>query len=254
MKYSNTEVRDLKLVSLFLLLLLFVFSVPSYSKEDELKLKAPIQENEQQENLPSHIDLSTIPNFPKFGASTEGRRIAVNDTAVPLNTSLKLVVDNYIDAKTAMIGDYFKAHVLEDFYISTDIPQLILPKGSWVRGRISFLKRPNFFIKTGKIGLHLDQLVTPLGETLVLDAELDVQKGILGESGLLKPSVIKQTDAKVWPDSTLNVSISNLGPSLIGSLLTGKLYALFSQNDTNTLNKGQELQIVLQRNVQLTAN
>ena len=211
---------------------------------DSLSLKAPIRENEPQENLPSQINLSTVPNFPRFG---------VSDTTIPLNTSLKLVVDNYIDVKTAMTGDYFKAHILEDFYIQTEPPQLILPKGSWVRGRISFLKRPNFFIKTGKIGLHLDQLVTPLGGALVLDAELDVQRGIVGEGGLLKP-VIKQTDAKVWPDSTLNVSISNLVPLLIGTLLTGKLYALFSQADTTALNKGQELQIVLQRNMQLSGN
>ena len=235
----------MKLAGLFLLLLLFVFNTPSYSSEDELKLKAPIQENEPQENLPSQIDLSTIPNFPKFG---------VPNTTIPLNTSLKLVVDNFIDAKTAMIGDYFKAHILEDFYISTDTPRLILPKGSWVRGRISFLKRPNFFIKTGKIGLHLDELVTPLGGTLVLDTELDVQKGILGEGGLLKPSAVKPTDAQAWPDSNLTVPLSNLGPALISSLLTGKLYALFSQGDTVTLNRGQELDIVLQRNVQLTGN
>ena len=236
-----------------LLLLLFVFNIPSYSREDELKLKAPIQENETQENLPSQIDLSTIPNFPKSSASSDGKRISANDTTVSLNTSLKLVVDNFIDAKTAMIGDYFKARVLEDLYISTDMPQLILPKGSWVRGRVSFLKRPNFFIKTAKIGLHLDQLITPLGETLVLDTELDIQKGILTENGLLKPSAVKPTDAQ-WPDSNLTVSISNLGISLISSLLTGKVYALFSQADTTALNKGQELQIVLQRNVQLTGN
>lgn len=227
------------------MLLLFGFSTPSYCLEGELKLKAPIQENELQENLPSQINLSTIPNFPKPG---------VTNITIPLNTSLKLAVDNYVDAKTAMINDYFKAHLMEDFYIPTDPFQLVLPKGSWIRGRISFLKRPNFFSKTAKIGLHLDELVTPLGETLVLDAELDVQRGILGEGGLLKPSVIRQTDSQIWTDVILTIPISNLGPSLIRSLLIGKLYALFSQNDTTTLNKGQELQIVLQRNVQLTGN
>ena len=225
--------------------LLFVFNIPSYSSEDDLKLKAPIQENEPQENLPSQIDLSTIPNFPKFG---------VSNTTIPLNTSLKLVVDNFIDAKTALIGDYFKAHVLEDFYIPTDPPQLILPKDSWIRGRISFLKRPNFFIKTGKIGLHLDQLVTPLGGALVLDAELDVQKGILNANGFLKPQAAKSSDSQFLPDSTLTVPVSNLGAVLIDKLLSGKLFALFSQSDTTTLNKGQELQIVLQRNVQLEGN
>ena len=234
---------------LFLFLLLSCLIVISHDSRatnyDSLSLKAPIQENDLQENLPSQIDLSIIPNFPRFG---------ISNTTIPLNTSLKLVVDNYIDVKTAMIGDYFKAHILEDFYIQTDPPQLILPKGSWVRGRISFLKRPNFFIKTGRIGLHLDQLVTPFGGALVLDAELDVQKGILTENGLLRPSVIKPADTQILSSSTLTIPISNVGASLIDKLLAGKLYALFFQNDTTVLNKGQELQIVLQKNVQLTKN
>ncbi len=236
------------------MLLLFGFSIPSYCLEEELKLKAPIQENEPQENLPSQIDLSTIPNFPRFGVSTDGKRISGNDTTISLNTSLKLSVDNFIDAKTAKIGDYFKAHVLEDFYIQTNPPQLILPKGSWVRGRISFLKRPNFFIKTGKIGLHLDELVTPLGEALVLDTELDVQKGIVTENGLLKPQTTKPSDPQLLPVSTLTIPVSSLGVLLIDKLLSGKQFALFSQADTTTLSKGQELQIVLQRNVLLTKN
>ncbi len=256
MKYSKSETRESKnqRIRILILFLLFLFSIPSYARGNELKLKAPIQENEQDENRPSQIDLSAIPNFPRFGASSNGRRISTNNNVIALTTPLKLSVDSFIDAKTAMIGDYFKAHVLEDYYISTDTPQLILPKGSWVRGRISSLKRPNFFTKTAKIGLHLDELVTPLGETLILDAELDVQKGLLDEKGFLRPTVIKQPSQQILPDSTVPVPISSLGLSLIDSLLTGKLYALFSQGDTTTLNKGQELQIVLQRNVQLTAN
>ena len=238
MKYSRKN-----LFLLFLIICLFITSHESQiSANDSLSLKVPLQENEPQENLPSQINLSTIPNFPKPG---------VSNTTIPLNTSLKLVVDNFLDTKTAMIGDYFKAHVLEDFYIQTDPPQLILPKGSWIRGRISFLKRPNFFIKTAKISLYLDQLVTPLGETLVLDTELDVQKGILNENGWLRPQTVKSTDTQVWP---ISIPVSNIGIPLIKNLLTGKLYALFSQNDTTTLSKGQELQIVLQRNVQLTGN
>ncbi len=225
----------MKYSKILFLFLLFSFNVSSYSKEDELKLKAPIQESEQQENIPSQIDLSTIPSFPKLG---------VTNTNISLNSSLKLSVDNFIDTKTSMIGDYFKAHVLEDFYIPTNPPKLIIPKGSWVRGRISFLKRPNFFIKSAKITFHIDELVTPLGETLVLDAELDI----------LKPSAVKPTDPQILFDNNVPVPVSNLETSLIGNLLTGKLYALFPQAEIVTINKGQELQIVLQRNIQLTGN
>ncbi|OGI08600.1 MAG: hypothetical protein A3I68_01210 [Candidatus Melainabacteria bacterium RIFCSPLOWO2_02_FULL_35_15] len=216
-----------------------------FTIHDSLSLKVPVQENESQENLPSQIDLNTIPHFPKP---------AVTNTTIPLNTSLKLVADNFIDAKTAKIGDYFKAHVSKDFYIQANPPQLILPKGSWVRGRISFLKRPNFFIKAGKIGLHLDELVTPLGETFVLDTELDVQKGILSEDGILKPQTTKPSNSQFLPDSILTVPVNNLETLLIDKLLSGKLFALFAQTDTTTLSRGQELQIVFNRNIQLIRN
>ena len=86
MKYSNTEIRDqrseiriLKLISLFILLLLFVINIPSYSKEEELKLKAPIQESEPEENIPSQVDLSTIPNFPRLAISG---RISENNSTI----------------------------------------------------------------------------------------------------------------------------------------------------------------------------
>lgn len=258
MKFNKTEIRDRvlglrKLKALILAVFLLLSFIPSYSKEDNLALKSPIQDEQLDENIPSQIDLNIIPNFPKFAFSTDGRRISANNTIIPLNTSLKLVVDSFIDAKTAKIGDYFKGHIAEDFYISTEIPQLILPKNSWVRGRVISLKRPNFFNKTAKIGIQLDQIVTPLGDNLVLDVELDVQRGVIAANGLLMPQT-KQENPQVLPDSTIVVPVIDLGPSLIGKLLAGRLFALSSQVDTVTLNKGQELQIVLQKNIQLTTN
>lgn len=256
MKFNSKKNKDRSLKgrelkkNLLVLVLLFGFCTPSDCKD--LKLIAPIQNDKQEENIPSQIDLSIIPNFPKISGGSEGRRISAGDTFISLNTPLKLSIDSFIDSKTAMIGDYFKAHILEDFYISADKSQLVLPKNSWVRGRISFLKRPNFFVKSAKIGLHLDQIVTPLGDTLILDAELDVQKGLVTENGTLRPVVSNQPSQQILPNPP--VPVNNLGPSLLENLLTGKLYALFSQNDTTTLSRGQELQIVLQRNLQLTGN
>ncbi len=258
MKCNKTEIKDKKLEvrsfnALILIMFLLFSFIPSYSKEDGLALKSPIQDEQLDENIPSQIDLNIVPNFPKFAFSTEGRRISANNTIIPLNTSLKLVVDSFIDAKTAKIGDYFKGHIIEDFYISTEVPQLILPKNSWVRGRVISLKRPNFFNKTAKIGIQLDQIVTPLGDNLVLDVELDIQRGVIAANGLLKPQA-KQENPQILPDSTLVIPVIDLGPSLIGRLLAGKLFALSSQVDTVTLNKGQELQIILQKNIQLTTN
>ena len=266
MKYSKSEIRDQKtevrtlIVCLCVLVVSIFTHLNSYANQGELKLKAPIQENEPQENIPSLIDINTIPNFPKADGISGGKRIPTGDTTISLNTPLQFVVDSFVDSRTAMIGDYFKAHLLEDYYASADIPQLILPKGSWLRGRISSLKRPNFFNKTAKIGIQIDQLVSPLGDVLVLDAELDVQKGIPMGNGFLQPSIVKQPTSIVkqpnqqFLPGSIPVSANNVGPSLVENLLSGKLYALFSQGDSITLTKGQELQIPLQQSIQINPN
>ncbi len=50
------------------------------------------------------------------------------------------------------------------------------------------------------------------------------------------------------------VSAVALGTPVIGALLGGSLVALFSQGDNIILVKGQELQVVLKKDLQLTVN
>ena len=147
-----------------------------------------------------------------------------------------------------------------DFYIPTEPPQLVIPKGSWVRGRVSFIKKPTIFSKAGKIGLYLDQLTTPFGEVTPLDAQLDVQQGIVNEQGLLDPmtnygtKALEPTQKLLETTQGKTISVIGLGTPVIGALVTGSLIALFSQGDNIMLNQGQELQIVLKKDIQLTVN
>ncbi|MBI3591660.1 MAG: hypothetical protein HY094_09835 [Candidatus Melainabacteria bacterium] len=256
MKYSKSEIR---ILFLFFLLLAQTFSC--IAQEADLKLRVPLESKGFEENIPSSIDIKKLPNFPNsLNKKSPVHKVSASASTIPVDTRLRLSVDTFIDAKTSMVGDYFKAHVLEDFYIPTDPPQLIVSKGSWVRGRISYLKRPNIFSMAGKIGLHLYQLVTPLSEVATLDAELDVQKGVVNNEGLLDPmtnfgtKAIEPTQMLLDSSQGRIISVATLGTPVIGTLIAGTLTALFSQGDNITLNRGQELQIVLQKDLQLTVD
>ena len=250
-------------ISIFLFTLspFFPFSLSSSSaQEADLTLRSPVkleELNNSDENIPSPIEVKTLPDFP----------IKINkNIPVQLNTRLRLIVDSYIDSKKAKTGDYFKAHVLDDFYLPSPLPlpleppQLIVPKGSWVRGRISYLKRPIIFSKTGKMKIHLDHLTTPSGEITPLNAELNVIQGVENEDengqGFLMPLHYDQskTPLSEQEQSSLGgVDLSggngNLLRSIVQYLLNGSLIALVPLEDNINFIKGQELQVVLKKEI-----
>ena len=270
MKYSNLEDQRIResefkawllslIISVFTILVLLIHS-KAIGQETELKLRAPQIEKELDENIPTTIDVKKLPNFPDLLNIGTAKKSFATATTIPVNTRLRLAVDSYINAKESMLGDYFKAHILEDFYIPTDPPQLIIPKGAWIRGRISFLKKPSLFSMAGKIGLHLDQLTLPIGDVTPLDAELDVQQGIVNQQGLLDPmtnfgtKALEPTQMLLESQAGRIITVATLGSPVIGTLIGGSLIALFSEGDNISLYKGQELQIVLKTDIQLTVN
>ena len=259
---------SIRIQNLFLFVFVIIFIVflryTVHAQEGNFPLRVPTESediNNQEGNLPSSLEIKNLPHFPQnLFKKSAPHRISATATTIPMDTRLRLLVDNLIDAKTSMVGDYFKGHILEDFYIPTEPPQLVIPKGSWVRGRVSFIKKPTIFSKAGKIGLYLDQLTTPFGEVTPLDAQLDVQQGIVNEQGLLDPMTNYGTKALEPTQKLLEttqgkaISVIGLGTPVIGALVTGSLIALFSQGDNIMLNQGQELQIVLKKDIQLTVN
>lgn len=260
MKSSKVEIK--KSFAIFFLWFAIGFGIFTFANAQQAdnSLRPPNQPHQEiKENAPTQLDLKSLPNFPTtLQKKDTPRRISTSALTIPLDTRLRLIVDSNINSKTSKPGDYFKAHLLDDFYIPSDPPQLIIPKGSWVRGRISFIKKPIIFTMTGKIGLHLDILTTPVGEFIPLDAELNVEQGIVNDQGLLDPIINNKTKAQElgFPGSIPGgvITLETLGTPVIEALVNGSLIALFSQGDNVSLYKGQELQIVLKKDIQLTRN
>jgi hypothetical protein len=246
----------------FLLVLCFLSNAAIVRAE--LPANAPANLNTQtrapQNQTDSVSKQTNAPMDPKnvenFAASPFKLKSAVGQ--VPVKTRLRIKVDTAISAETAEVGDEFRAKVLNDFYISGDFRKLIVPKDSWIRGRVSTVKKPRLLSRAGKLGIKLDTLVTPLGDYVPLDADLSFMAGVVNQEGLLDPQTdfndkaIVPTQALLGTDTGKIVSVATLGVPVVGTLLGGTVVALFSHGDDASVTKGQELQIIITRNTDLS--
>lgn len=254
MKFNKTF-----LIFVFFFVLVTIHPLSIFSQESDLSLRPPFNLNGSKEvegSIPSDIEFDNIPNFPKKTSSQ--KRISVNPKIIPVDSRLRLSVDSFINPKTSMAGDYFKAHVLEDFYLCTELPQLVIPRGSWIRGRVSFVKKPSIFAKSGKLKLRLDKLITPLGEIYLIDSELLIQQGVVNDKGLLDPilgTAVEKNNKQVLNSlSDINQykqATTSLTSDIVRYLLNGSLITLIASNDSSTLSRGQEVQLVLKKDIQL---
>lgn len=65
---------------------------------------------------------------------------------VPAGTKLKIRFVSLIDSSSSNVGDVFMAQASEDLWAGK---QLILPKGTMLRGRVSSVERPGFLARVG---------------------------------------------------------------------------------------------------------
>jgi hypothetical protein len=211
---------------------------------------------EKESNEPKVTNLPDSPeNVSDFAASP----FKLNSTTaqVPVETRLRIEVETPLTAEKAIIGEQFKARVLNDFYLSGDFRKLIIPKNSWIRGKVSEVKKPRLLSRAGKLGIKLDSLVTPLGDYVPLNADLVFMEGVVNAQGLLDPQTgfsdkaMEPTQNLLSTDTGKIVSVATLGVPVIGTLIGGSAIALFSHGDSASVSAGQELQIVLTRNTDL---
>jgi hypothetical protein len=208
------------------------------------------------------MEPKNVPDFgtaPQSGASSASSSTPLQadaaSTTLPVETRLRLVLECPVDAKTSQPGDIFEGHVKEDLFLGT---QLILPKGSLVRGRVCDVTRPRMFSRAAKIGLKLEQITTPTGEVIPLDAALEFKKGTTNGKGQLDPgtsfstrvggdlkSVTGMNSEGGTRTALVAANVATLGAPAVATLLGGSAIAVFRSGDNVALAPGSELEIQL---------
>jgi hypothetical protein len=228
--------------------------VPSETiQAQDLKVRAPFEydlSKTQTTNEPIKPD--TVEDF-----AAAPFKLQSSTALIPVETRLRIKVETPLSAQNSEVGEDFKARVLNDFYLTGDFRKLIVPKDSWIRGKVSYIKKPRLLSRSGKLGIRLDTLVTPLGDYVPLDANLSFQQGVVNQIGLLDPQTgfsdkaMEPTNSLLSSNTGKAVSIATLGVPVVGTMIGGSAIALFSRGDAAAVTEGQELQIVLTQNTNL---
>lgn len=188
----------------------------------------------------------------------------VGAISVPVATKLTLVLECPVDAKTSKPGEIFEAHVRDDLFVGSS---LLLPKGSLVRGRVVEVTRPRLISRAGKIGLKLEQIVTPVGEVIPLDAALEFRKGVTNQRGELDPgtslgsrvhesvrSVTGMKSKGATRTALAAANIATLGAPAVATVIGSSVVGLFRSGDNISLTPGQELEVLLTNDLGVQVN
>jgi len=241
------------------------------------RLAPPVSENTykpaqvmEPKNLPdfanqrSYSRTGALSNKTRHNKAAAVLRADAASTTLPRQTRMKLVLETRVDAKSSKPGDIFEGHVRDDLFVGSS---LLLPRGSLIRGRIASVNRPKIISRAGRIGLRLDQIVTPTGEVIPLDAALEFEKGKTNEKGQLDPGT--NFGSKVGSEvravsgasahgaakgALVAANIATLGAPTIATAIGGSAIALFSSGDNVDLGPGQEIEIMLTDNLGLQIN
>jgi len=200
------------------------------------------------------------------GGDQAGTALRANaaSTTLPVETKLKLVLETPVDAKTSTPGNIFEAHVKDDLFIGST---LLLPRGSLVRGRVFEVTKPRLLSRAAKIGLKLEQIVTPTGEVIPLDAALEFQKGLTNQKGQFDPgtnfgtrvegnikSVTGMNSTGTARGALIAANVATLGAPAIATAIGGSAIAIFRSGDNVSLGVGQELEVLLTNDLGLQLN
>ncbi|MBX9939054.1 MAG: TrbI/VirB10 family protein [Candidatus Obscuribacterales bacterium] len=198
------------------------------------------------------------------GQSGTALKADLASATLPTTTHMKLVLETIVDAKTSQPGDIFEAHVKDDLFIGT---VLLLPKGSLVRGRVFEVTKPRLLSRAAKIGLKLEQIATPQGEVIPLDAALEFQKGLTNTKGQLDPgtnfgtrvessvrSVTGMNSSGAARNALIAANVATLGAPAVATAIGSSAIAIFKAGDNVSLAPGQELEIQLTNDLGLQLN
>jgi hypothetical protein len=219
---------------------------------------APVMRPMDPKNVPDFVNYNDGPKSPATTAGTTtgtALRAGVQSATLPVDTRMRLVVEYPVSATSSVPGDIFEGHVRDDLTFGRT---LILPRGSLVRGRITEVSKPRLLSRAGKIGLKLDQIVTPTGEVIPLDATLEFKKGTTNKSGQLDPgtnfgtrvessvrTVAGMNEKGAARGAIVAANIATLGAPIVATAIGSSAIALFRSGDDISLSPGQDLEILL---------
>jgi|LakMenEpi03Aug12_release.lakeMendotaPanAssembly.Ray.scaffolds.fasta_scaffold31041_8 hypothetical protein len=180
-------------------------------------------------------------------------RFQSNSSSLLEGTILELIVEKGVEASSSRNGDTFVSRVSKTVYDESG-KSLLIPKGSWVTGRVVNVQSPGRLSKAGKLSLDLESLTTLTGESIPLNATLFFERGRINEEGILDPQTSFRTKALEPTKKLLGsnggqiAAIATLGIPVAATLIGGSAFAAVSKGDNIGLLPTQSFKIQLKDN------
>lgn len=102
---------------------------------------------------------------------------------LPEGTLLKLAFQNRLHSSITQPGEPFTAYLADD--LRGTYGEVLLPKGTTLRGRVSSVQPSRFFSRGGAMTLTFDHVVLPSGLHQPLDLRLSTLSDVVNDAGVL---------------------------------------------------------------------
>jgi len=194
---------------------------------------------------------------------------ATNQLLIPSGTKVPVVLQHAISTKSAKEGD--------PVYAQTSFPvvmdgKILIPAGTYVQGRISRVQRAGRIKGRAEMLLHFTTMIYPNGYTVLLPGAIEGVPGtettkMKDPEGTIEHESQKGKDAEKVATAAGKAAG---GGALIGSLATrstggtlagagagavlGTALALFARGDDVRLERGDTVEMIIQRDVTLDAS
>jgi hypothetical protein len=183
-------------------------------------------------------------------AEDDSFRLETKSSNFAKGTVLNLVVEKGVSSLNSSVGNLFVARVAEPA-LAEDNKTVLIPRGSWVSGRVTKVQTPGRFSKAGKLSLELDYLTTLTGDVIPLNANISFETGKVNQEGVLDPQTgfkdkaLAPTKKLLASDTGQIVSIATLGLPVVATLIGGSAYAVIAKGDNSGLLEGDLFRIEL---------
>jgi type IV secretion system protein VirB10 len=194
---------------------------------------------------------------------------AKNQLVLPSGTKIPVVLQHAISTKSAKEGDPVYAQTTFPVIINEHI---IVPAGTYVQGRIGHVERAGRIKGRAEMMMHFTTLIYPNGYTVLMPAALESVPGT-------ETTKMKDSEGTIQHDSQKGKDAGQIataasegagGGALIGSLASrstggtlagagagaalGTALALFARGPDVRLERGDTVEMVIQRDIVLDGN
>ncbi len=123
---------------------------------------------------------------------------------VPEGTVLKLKVLDSVSSGSASLGDQFDMMVIDNIKVNNDI---VIPKGSVIRGSVEEVQAPKMLYKGGVIRLYFDHIVSATGKQVPFYAGICNNKAVTYD-GALSSKTTYSTALQKTANTTKNIVVT----------------------------------------------